>query len=163
MAQEKIQFGAGCFWSVEQMFRQVPGVIDAPVGYAGGHVDNPTYKQVCTDTTGHAEVVEVTYDPDQVSVKALLKLFFAIHDPTQKNRQGLDFGSQYRTAIFYTTEAQKTEAEAAKQALIDKGYKVMTEITPASTFWPAEEYHQRYNEKHGRMCRPIPPGILAAE
>ncbi len=163
MAEEKVQFGAGCFWSVEQAFRQIPGVLDAPAGYAGGHLEHPSYEQVCSGTTDHAEVVEVTYDPDRVSFTQLLKVFFAIHDPTQMNRQGWDIGTQYRSAIFFTTEEQRVLAQAMKDELIAAGHRVVTEITPASLFWRAEEYHQRYNERHGRTCRPLPPELFAAE
>lgn len=141
--QEKATFAAGCFWGVEHKFRQTPGVIDAISGYTGGHKDHPTYKEVCTGNTGHAEAVEVTFDPAQVSYDALLGLFWQIHDPTQKNRQGPDIGTQYRSAVFYHDENQKKAAEASKPQ------GAVTEITPAAAFWPAEEYHQRYVEKHG--------------
>lgn len=151
--QNQATFGAGCFWGVEAAFRRVPGVIDAASGYTGGHTINPTYKEVCTDTTGHAEAVQVLYDPEVVSYDALVDRFWTIHDPTQLNRQGPDFGTQYRSVIFYHDEAQKEAAEAAK-ARLDASETlprpVVTQIVPASTFYRAEEYHQRYAEKTGR-------------
>ena len=146
-------FGAGCFWGVEAAFRRVPGVVDAVSGYSGGHAENPTYKEVCTDRTGHAEVVQVTFDPARVSYEQLLEVFWKMHDPTQVNRQGPDFGKQYRTAIFYHTPEQQALALKSKQALEASGKlqrPVATEITPAGTFWRAEEYHQRYLEKKGQ-------------
>jgi peptide-methionine (S)-S-oxide reductase len=145
-------FGAGCFWGVEANFRRVPGVIDVVSGYSGGHTDNPTYREVCTDATGHAEVVQVTFDPAKVSYEQLLDVFWKIHDPTQVNRQGPDFGKQYRTAIFFHSPGQEAAARKSKQALEASGKlhrPVATEITPAGAFWPAEEYHQRYLEKRG--------------
>jgi len=151
--QEIATFAAGCFWGVEAGFRRVPGVIDALSGYSGGHKDNPTYKDVCTDETGHAEVVQVTFDPEKVSYEQLLDTFFQLHDPTQVNRQGPDFGTQYRTAIFFHTPEQEAKAQKAKKALEAGGRfrrPVATVITPAGTFWPAEEYHQRYLEKRGQ-------------
>jgi len=153
---EKATFAAGCFWGVEAAFRQVGGVVSAQVGYTGGHTENPTYKQVCTDRTGHAEAVEVTYDPSKLRYEQLLKVFWSIHDPTTPNRQGPDVGSQYRSAIFYHNERQKIAAEASKENLRRSGRfakPIVTEITPASTFYRAEEYHQRYYEKHRiRSC-----------
>ena len=149
---EKATFGAGCFWGVEATFRQVPGVVDAAVGYEGGTMPNPTYKDVCTDETGHAEVVEVTFDPSRVSYDRLLDVFWENHDPTQKNRQGPDVGKQYRSAIFFHSAAQRDAAIASKERLEKSGKlrrPVATEITPASTFWRAEDYHQRYLEKRG--------------
>jgi len=148
---EKATFGAGCFWGVESFFRQVPGVIDAAVGYAGGAVPNPTYKQVCTDRTGHAEVVEVTFDPGKVSYDTLLDVFFANHDPTTLNRQGPDVGTQYRSVIFFHSPEQERAARAKKEALDKSGrFKrpIVTTIEPAPVFWRAEEYHQRYFEKN---------------
>ena len=145
-------FGAGCFWGVEAAFRQVPGVTDTAVGYAGGTTDNPTYKEVCTDRTGHAEVVQVTFDPDKVSYDTLLDAFWGNHDPTQKNRQGPDVGTQYRTVIFYHDDAQRAAAEASKAEIERSGrFKrpIATEIVPAQTFYRAEEYHQQYLEKRG--------------
>jgi peptide-methionine (S)-S-oxide reductase len=150
---EKATFAAGCFWGVEVTFRNVDGVIDAKVGYTGGHTDDPTYKEVCTDTTGHAEAVEVVFDPERVSYEELLQVFWENHDPTQVNRQGPDHGTQYRTAIFYHSPEQQETAERSKAALDASGElprPVATEITPAATFWPAEEYHQRYLEKRGQ-------------
>ena len=149
---KKATFGAGCFWGVEATFRRVPGVVDAAVGYAGGQTVNPTYKEVCTDRTGHAEVVQVEYDPSQVSYAQLLDLFWSSHDPTQVNRQGPDFGTQYRTVIFYHDDEQKAEAEASKQKLEASGRlarPIATQIVPAGPFYRAEEYHQRYLEKRG--------------
>jgi peptide-methionine (S)-S-oxide reductase len=151
-ATEKATFGAGCFWGVEAAFRQVPGVVDAAVGYEGGTMPNPTYRDVCTDETGHAEVVEVTFDPARVSYDQLLEVFWANHDPTQKNRQGPDVGTQYRSAIFFHSPAQRDAAIASRERLEKSGKlrrPIATEITPASTFWRAEDYHQRYLEKRG--------------
>ena len=145
-------FGAGCFWGVEAAFRRVPGVLDAVSGYSGGHTENPSYKDVCSDRTGHAEVVQVTFDPAKVSYEQLLDVFWKIHDPTQVNRQGPDFGTQYRTAIFYHSPEQEATARRSKQALEASGrfrHSIATEITPAGPFWRAEEYHQRYLEKRG--------------
>lgn len=149
---EQATFAAGCFWGIEAEFRKLPGIVDAAVGYMGGHVDSPTYKQVCTDATGHAEVVHLEYDPEQVSYEQLLDTFWRIHDPTQVNRQGPDFGSQYRTAIFYHTPEQKVAAERSKSALDASGTHpraVATEVTEAGTFWRGEEYHQQYLAKRG--------------
>jgi peptide-methionine (S)-S-oxide reductase len=148
----KATFGAGCFWGVEVAFRQVPGVQATAAGYLGGTLANPTYEDVCTGRTGHAEVVEVTYDPGKVAYEDLLNVFWSSHDPTTLNRQGPDRGTQYRSAIFYHDEAQKEAATASKERL-GRGARfpnpIVTEITPASTFYRAEEYHQRYLEKHG--------------
>jgi peptide-methionine (S)-S-oxide reductase len=149
---KKATFGAGCFWGVEAAFRRVPGVIDAVVGYAGGHTENPTYKEVCTDRTGHAEVVQVEHDPAKVSYGQLLDVFWSAHDPTQVNRQGPDYGTQYRTVIFYHDDEQKAEAEASKQRLDASGRfprPIATQIVAAGPFHRAEEYHQRYLEKRG--------------
>ena len=145
-------FGAGCFWGIEAAFRRMPGVVDAAVGYSGGHTPNPTYKDVCTDETGHAEVVQVTFDPAQLSYEQLLNTFWQIHDPTQVNRQGPDSGSQYRTAIFFHSPEQEAVAKKSKAALQASGKfrrPIATEITPAGTFYRAEEYHQKYLEKRG--------------
>ena len=145
-------FGAGCFWGIEAAFRRIPGVVDAAVGYSGGHTENPTYKDVCTDETGHAEVVQVTFDPSKLSYEQLLDAFWQMHDPTQVNRQGPDFGSQYRTAIFFHSPEQKSVAEKSKAALQASGKfrkPIVTEITPAGPFYRAEDYHQRYLEKRG--------------
>ncbi len=145
-------FGAGCFWGVELGFRQVKGVTDAVAGYLGGHLENPTYQDVCTGTTGHAEVVQVEFDPAVVSYEELLDIFWRSHDPTTLNRQGPDIGTQYRSAIFYHTPEQAELARRSKQAVAESGKfprPIVTEITPATTFYRAEEYHQRYLEKHG--------------
>jgi peptide-methionine (S)-S-oxide reductase len=149
---ETATFGAGCFWGIEAAFRRIPGVVDATVGYSGGRTENPTYKDVCTDETGHAEVVQVTFDPAKLSYEQLLDAFWQMHDPTQVNRQGPDFGTQYRTAIFYHSPEQKAAAEKSKAALQASGKfrkPVATEVTPAGPFYRAEEYHQRYLEKRG--------------
>ena len=150
---EKATFGAGCFWGIEAAFRKVKGVVSTAAGYAGGSLKNPTYEDVCTDQTGHAEVVQVEYEPEQVSYDQLLDLFWQIHDPTTLNRQGPDAGTQYRSAIFYHTPEQRAAAEASKERLGKSGrYKrpIVTEISPPAEFYRAEEYHQRYFEKHGR-------------
>ncbi len=151
---QKATFAAGCFWGVEAAFRRIPGVVDAVVGYTGGSTENPTYRQVCSHTTGHAEAVEVTFDPARVGYADLLQAFWQMHDPTTLNRQGPDVGSQYRSAIFYHSPEQKTAAEASRQAQADRFDRpIVTEITPAGVFWPAEEYHQRYLEKNrGVVC-----------
>ena len=149
---EKATFGAGCFWGVEASFRQIPGVTDAAVGYLGGKTQDPTYKDVCTDQTGHAEVVQLTYDPAKVTYEQLLDAFWNMHNPTTLNRQGPDVGTQYRSAIFFHTPEQKAAAEVSKAKLQASGrYRspVVTEITPASDFYRAEEYHQRHLEKRG--------------
>lgn len=151
---EKATFAAGCFWGVEASFRTVPGVVDVVSGYTGGHIESPTYEQVCTGTTGHAEAVEVTFDPEKVSYETLVKKFFALHDPTQMNRQGPDVGEQYRSVIFYHTDAQKETAEKVKKELAPNYLPktIATSIEPAKEFWKAEEYHQRYAEKNpGRV------------
>ncbi len=145
-------FGAGCFWGVEAAFQRVSGVIDTEVGYSGGETLNPTYKDVCTDETGHAEVVQVTFDPTKVGYEQLLDAFWQAHDPTQVNRQGPDFGAQYRTAIFFHSPEQEAAAKKSRAALDASGkFKrpIATEITPASTFYRAEEYHQKYLQKRG--------------
>ena len=149
---EQATFAAGCFWGVEASFRKVEGVASTEVGYAGGRTKNPTYKDVCTNTTGHAECVQVTYDPSAVSYEKLLEVFWRCHDPTQRSRQGPDYGTQYRSAIFTHTREQKTAAEASKKKLEASGgleRPVATEITTATTFYPAEDYHQQYLEKQG--------------
>lgn len=154
---EKATFGAGCFWGVEVEFRNVPGVTGAAVGYAGGHLENPTYKDVCSGRTGHAEVVEVEYDPSQVSYDALLDVFWENHDPTQVNRQGPDVGDQYRSVIFFHTPEQEAAARSSKDRLEKSGRlrrPVATQIVPAAPFYRAEDYHQRYLEKRGlATCR----------
>lgn len=153
---EKATFGAGCFWGVEATFAEIPGVKETAVGYAGGQTQNPTYQEVCTDSTGHAEVVQVTYDPAQVAYEKLLEVFWQAHDPTQLNRQGPDVGTQYRSSIFFHTPEQEQAARASKDALQKSGRfarPIVTEITPAPPFWRAEEYHQKYLEKRGlRHC-----------
>jgi peptide-methionine (S)-S-oxide reductase len=149
---ERATFAAGCFWGVEADFREIDGVVDALVGYTGGTTPNPTYQQVCGDRTGHAEAVEVTFDPSRVSYEQLLDAFWAMHDPTTPNRQGPDVGSQYRSAIFYHSAEQKAAAEASKAALERSGRygrPIVTEIVPAATFWRAEDYHQQYVAKRG--------------
>src|SRR5215469_15391608 len=155
-AMAKATFAAGCFWGIEDAFRQVRGVTDATVGYTGGHTVNPTYREVCSDRTGHAEAVEVEFDPQEVSYHELLAAFFQMHDPTQLNRQGPDYGTQYRSAIFFQDAEQEAAARAAKQALERAGtFKrpIVTEIAAAGPFYRAEEYHQRYFEKNGiRSC-----------
>jgi len=152
---EKATFGAGCFWGVESAFREVEGVVDAAAGYEGGHTVNPTYKDVCTNATGHAEVIEVDFDPSKVSYDTLLQVFWTSHDPTQVNRQGPDFGTQYRTVIFYHTPEQQ-QAMQSKEALEKSGRfsrPIATQIVPAGTFYRAEDYHQQYLAKRGlRHC-----------
>lgn len=149
---EKATFAAGCFWGVEATYRQIEGVLSTAVGYIGGKRDNPTYQDVCTDTTGHAEAVEVTYDPSRVSYDALLKVFWENHDPTTLNRQGPDVGTQYRSALFFHSPEQEAAARQSKEAL-EKAHTfrrpIVTEIVPAATFWRAEDYHQQYLEKRG--------------
>ena len=152
---EKATFAAGCFWGVEAGFRQVPGVKETTVGYTGGTVKSPTYREVCSGRTGHAEAVLVEFDADQVSYGELLDVFWALHDPTTLNRQGPDVGTQYRSAIFFETPEQEAEAAASKARAQSRFRRpIVTEITAASEFWPAEEYHQRYFEKNGLAgCR----------
>ncbi|MEZ5934462.1 MAG: peptide-methionine (S)-S-oxide reductase MsrA [Alphaproteobacteria bacterium] len=148
----KATFGAGCFWGVEAAFRKVPGVASTAVGYAGGAVESPSYDMVCTGRTGHAEVVEVDYDPDKIGYDQLLDVFWASHDPTQMNRQGPDIGTQYRSAIFFHDAEQEEEAKASLKRLEASGIHrgaIVTEITPAGAFWKAEDYHQHYLEKRG--------------
>ena len=155
MAIEKATFGAGCFWGVEARFAEMPGVLDTAVGYEGGDLEHPTYKEVCTDRTGHAEVVEVTFDPAKVAYRTLVELFFRMHNPTQKNRQGPDFGTQYRSVIFTHGEEQAriaTEEKAKVEASAKWKQPVTTQIEPAPAFWKAEESHQRYFQKHGGHC-----------
>ena len=150
---ERATFAAGCFWGVEERFRKLPGVVDAEVGYTGGWTIDPTYHDVCTDETGHAEAVRVTYDPEVISYEQLVTAFFAMHDPTTLNRQGPDVGRQYRSAIFAETPEQERTARAVLERLQEQGNgrrQIVTEVVPASEFYRAEDYHQRYNEKHGR-------------
>ena len=149
---QKATFAAGCFWGVEAAFRQVPGVVDAAVGYTGGTLTNPTYEDVCTDRTGHAEAVQVEFDPAKVSYERLLDVFWENHDPTTKNRQGPDVGTQYRSAIFFHDADQERAAKDSIVRLEKSGRfrrPIVTEIVPAATFWRAEEYHQKYLEKRG--------------
>ncbi|HWN58675.1 MAG TPA: peptide-methionine (S)-S-oxide reductase MsrA [Methylomirabilota bacterium] len=145
-------FGAGCFWGVESAFRGLDGVVDVAVGYAGGTVDQPTYRMVCSGKSGHAEVVRVEYDPSRVSFENLLELFWQIHDPTTLNRQGPDIGTQYRSVIFYSDDRERVAAEESKRRLDESGKfrrPIVTQIVPAAEFFPAEDYHQRYYEKMG--------------
>ena len=152
----KATFTAGCFWGVETAFRKVKGVTSTAVGYAGGTLEHPTYEDVCTGRTGHAEAVEVQFDPEQVSYGELLEGFWKIHDPTTPNRQGPDIGTQYRSAIFFHSPEQEEEARRSKeQAQAHFPRPIVTEITPASAFWRAEEYHQQYFEKRGITSCPI--------
>ena len=154
---KKATFGAGCFWHVEEAFRHLKGVTTTIVGYMGGTLKNPTYENVCTDKTGHAEVVEILYHPETISYEELVNVFWDIHDPTTKNRQGPDVGTQYRSVIFYHTLEQKTIAETSKKNLEQsRKYKkkIMTEVTKATTFYPAEDYHQQYLAKHGLAACP---------
>lgn len=148
----KATFAAGCFWHVEDLFRKTKGVKSTQVGYTGGKLTNPTYEEVCTDKTGHAEAVQVEYDPNEIPYDKLLKIFWENHDPTTLNRQGPDVGSQYRSAVFYHNESQKQEAEKSKEELEKSGrYQkpIVTEVAPAPEFYKAEEYHQKYFQKHG--------------
>ena len=151
---EKATFGAGCFWGVEVRFGQIPGVVETAVGYEGGRIKNPTYKDVCTDRTGHAEVVELTFDPNRVSYETIVNEFFALHDPTQLNRQGPDWGNQYRSAIFFHSPDQEKVAKETIARLTEQNAfrkPIVTEVVPAQTFWRAEEYHQKYLEKRGAV------------
>jgi len=154
MSTEKATFAAGCFWGVEAAFAAIPGVTATAVGYEGGATDRPTYRDVCTDTTGHAEAVELNFDPEKIGYEALLDAFFSLHDPTTKDRQGPDWGTQYRSAIFYHSPEQEAAARAKIERLNAEGrYKprrIVTQVVPAQTFWRAEEYHQRYLEKRGQ-------------
>jgi len=152
---EKALFAAGCFWGVEDAFMEIPGVVATRVGYTGGHSMNPTYRDVCSGDTGHAEAVEVTFDPSIISYDQLLEQFWTCHDPTQLNRQGPDVGDQYRSAIFYFSEAQKQLAQESLENLEHSGRlrkRIVTEIVPAGTFWEAEAYHQKYHKRNGGGC-----------
>lgn len=154
MAIEKATFGAGCFWGVEARFAEMPGVLDTAVGYEGGDLEHPTYKEVCTDRTGHVEVVEVMFDSSRLAYETLLDAFFSMHDPTQVNRQGPDWGSQYRSVVFAHSEEQMSQAKAKIAELNATGaYRkpIATQVEPVKTFWKAEEYHQRYLEKRGMV------------
>jgi len=153
MVKERAIFAAGCFWGVQYYFDQVPGVVESVAGYIGGNVGNPSYEMVCTHSTGHAEAVQITYDPSVVSFAALLKHFFRMHNPTELNRQGPDIGDNYRSAIFYIDDEQKKIAKTAIEDLAKSGrFKdpIVTSLEPAAHFWPAEDYHQKYTEKTGR-------------
>ena len=152
MSIEKATFGAGCFWGVEAAFAAIPGVTATAVGYEGGQTERPSYKDVCTDQTGHAEVVELDFDPEKVSFEQLLDAFFKLHDPTTLNRQGPDWGTQYRSAIFYHSPEQQAQALAKIEQLAPKmkPKRIVTKVEPAQTFWRAEEYHQKYLEKRGQ-------------
>ena len=159
MAMEQATFGAGCFWGVEYVFRRVPGVEDVQVGYSGGHVPNPTYKQVCYEGTGHAEVAQVTFDPERISYEKLLEVFWAMHDPTQVNRQGPDVGDQYRSVIFTHSDEQRQVAEASKEKAQARFMRpIATEVVPLDVFYPGEDYHQAYYEKNGHepYCHVVP-------
>lgn len=148
----KATFAAGCFWGVEARFQQLPGVVETAVGYEGGQLASPSYKDVCTDTTGHAEAVEIDYDPAQISYEQLLEAFFSLHDPTQLNRQGPDWGTQYRSVIFFHSPEQEVAAKATIARLTaEKRFPkpIVTQVVPAQTFWRAEEYHQKYLQKRG--------------
>jgi peptide-methionine (S)-S-oxide reductase len=150
----KATFAAGCFWGVEAQFQQLPGVTATAVGYEGGKRDNPTYQQVCTDRTGHAEAVDIDFDPAMISYEKLLEAFFSLHDPTQLNRQGPDWGTQYRSAIFFHSPEQESEAKQFIARLTEEkrfSKPIVTQVVPAETFWHAEEYHQKYLEKHGAL------------
>jgi peptide methionine sulfoxide reductase msrA/msrB len=142
-------FASGCFWGTEYYMQKAPGVLATRVGYTGGHVKNPSYKEVCTGRTGHYEAIEIVFDPSKITYEDLAKLFFETHDPTQSNGQGPDIGPQYRSAIFYQSEAQKTVAERLVKILEDKGYKIATALLPAAVFYGAEDYHQNYYENKG--------------
>lgn len=159
MGEEKATFGAGCFWGVEYVFRRVPGVIDVKVGYSGGPIPNPTYKQVCSQNTGHAEVVQVTFDPERIDFEQVLDVFWAMHDPTQINRQGPDVGDQYRSVIFTHSEEQRLTAEQSRDRAQSRfGKPIVTQILPLEKFYEGEDYHQAYYEKNGHepYCHVVP-------
>jgi len=163
MPTETATFGAGCFWGVEWVFRRVPGVLDAVSGYAGGDAPSPTYREVCTGRTGHAEVVQVTFDPSVVTYEQLLEVFWAMHDPTQVNRQGPDRGEQYRSIVLTTDDEQRVTALASRaRAQVRFDRPIATEIDPLEAFFPAEDYHQRYYDKTGHepYCHVLPVGVL---
>jgi peptide-methionine (S)-S-oxide reductase len=163
MTDEKATFGAGCFWGVEYVFRRVPGVVDVQVGYTGGFTQNPTYRDVCSHSTGHAEVAQVTFDPERVAFDQLLEVFWAMHDPTQVDRQGPDIGDQYRSAIFTNSPEQAAAAEASKERAQTRFPRpIATHIQPLTTFYPAEDYHQAYYEKNGHTpyCHVVPVRTL---
>jgi len=163
MPTQTATFGAGCFWGVEWVFNKVPGVVSAVSGYSGGHVEYPSYREVCTDTTGHAEVVQITFDPDVVTYDQLLEVFWEMHDPTQVNRQGPDVGNQYRSVIFAHSPEQRAAAERSRtEAQPRFGRPIATEIADFTAFYPAEDYHQRYYERNGHQpyCHVLPAGLL---
>lgn len=163
MTPQTAMFGAGCFWGVEWVFRQVPGVLEAVSGYSGGHTEDPTYREVCSHTTGHAEVVQVSFDPERVSFDQLLEVFWAMHDPTQVDRQGPDVGDQYRSAIFTHSPEQAEQALASRAHAQERFTQpIATRIEPAGPFYPAEDYHQRYYDKTGHepYCHVLPVGVL---
>ena len=150
---ERATFGMGCFWGPEETFRKVDGVTSTSVGFMGGSLENPTYEEVCTGRTGHAEVVEVEFDPSRIAYEELLEIFWACHDPTTRNRQGPDIGTQYRSVLFFHSPEQEAAARASKEKLERSGRyrsEIVTEIAPASSYYPADEYHQRYLEKRRR-------------
>ena len=164
MTEQTATFGAGCFWGVEWVFRQVPGVLDAVSGYSGGHTQDPTYRDVCSHRTGHAEVVQVTFDPSIVTYDQLLEVFWAMHDPTQVDRQGPDRGDQYRSVIYtYSDEQREAAVTSRERAQAGRRKPIATQIEPAGTFYPAEAYHQRYYETTGHTpyCHSIPKGLLS--
>lgn len=154
MSLQEATFGAGCFWHIEEAFRGVKGVQSTAVGFMGGTVSSPSYEQVCTGKTGHAEVVQVVYDPNEVSYEELLALFWKIHDPTTLNQQGPDIGEQYRSVVFFHTPEQEKTARQSKEKLTGTGRPIVTQIVPASPFWRAEEYHQQYLRKQGLKTCP---------
>ncbi len=163
MTYEQATFGAGCFWGVEYVFRRVPGVVDVQVGYTGGHTESPTYREVCSHTTGHAEVAQVRFDPERVGYEQLLEVFWAMHDPTQVDRQGPDIGDQYRSVIFTHSDEQRAAAEASRERVQERFPRpIATEIEPLERFWPAEDYHQAYYEKNGKTpyCHTVPVATL---
>jgi peptide methionine sulfoxide reductase msrA/msrB len=149
MESKRAIFASGCFWGTEYHFQRTDGVLSTRVGYIGGHLDNPTYREVCSGRSGHAEATEVVYDPEKTDFETLARLFFETHDPTQVNRQGPDVGDQYRSEVFYLDDEQKEVTERLIRLLEEKGLRVATKLTPESQFWPAEEYHQKYYDKTG--------------
>jgi peptide-methionine (S)-S-oxide reductase len=163
MTVQQATFGAGCFWGVEWVYRQVPGVLEAVSGYAGGHVENPSYREVCTDRTGHAEVVQITFDDEVVTFDQLLEVFWAMHDPTQVDRQGPDVGSQYRSIVLANSPEQRSAAEASKAKAQERFDRpIATETTDLDAFYPAEDYHQLYYQRTGHepYCHVLPVGTL---
>ncbi len=166
MAESKIAiFASGCFWGTEYYFQRAPGVLSTRAGYIGGHTQHPTYREVCSGTTGHAEAIEVVFDPDQTDYETLAKLFFETHDPTQVDGQGPDIGDQYRSVVFYLDEGQKAITDRLIDILRQTGYEVATSVEQATTFWPAEDYHQRYYDKTGNTpyCHIFTPRFASAQ